>query len=444
MVKVKIKTAILNALLISSMVTMPAFANEPDTNWPQWRGPLANGVSLTGNPPITWSETENIRWKVSIPGRGHSTPVVWDDRVVLTTAIPVGNQLDPIYSDAPGAHDNVPVTQKHQYAVMAVSRRDGSCLWQRIVKEVLPHEGGHYTASLASHSPVTDGERIYAFFGSRGLYCLTWDGVILWTVELGQLKSKHGHGEGASPVLFNDTIVVNSDHEGASFIVAIDKHSGRQRWKVARDEVTSWATPIVVPNGEKSQVVVSGTDRVRGYDLDTGDVIWECGGLSANIIASPVSSNGIVYVGSSYETRALMAIRIEGASGDITDTDQVLWNRFQATPYVPSPLLYKGSLYVLRHYQGILSRVVAETGDEPTGPFRLGGIGNVYASPVAVSDRIYITDLDGATIVISASNEPDVLAFNRLRDRFSASAAISGSDLFLRGMRYLYCIGSPD
>ncbi len=408
--------------------------------WPQWRGPLGTGVAPHARPPIVWSETKNVRWKTAIPGKGHSTPIVWGNRIFLTTAIPYGDALTPKPDTAPGAHDNSPVTHRHRFVVLAVNREDGQIAWQRTVREELPHEGGHYSGSLASSSAVTDGERVYAFFGSRGLSCFDFSGKLQWELDLGQLQSKHGHGEGSSPALYGDTLIVNWDHEGESFIVAIDKHSGRRLWKVAREEVTSWATPIVVQDGGRPQVIVSGTGRVRGYDLATGEVIWECGGLSQNVVASPVAADGMVYVASSYDTRAMFAIRLAGAKGDITQQDNVVWRRTERTPYVPSPLLYGDSLYFLRHYQGILTRVDARTGAEPTGPFRLGDLRNLYASPVGGDDRVYFTDLDGVTLVLSNGPIPRFLARNELDDSFSASAALVGNELFLRGEKFLYCL----
>ena len=360
-----------------------ADANGTDAkhHWHQWRGPLATGVAPHADPPVEWSEGKNIRWKFELPGSGHSSPIVWDNKVFITAAVPYGKALRPKYSDAPGAHDNLPVTHRYKYLVLAVNRRNGTVLWERTVRQGLPHEMGHFTASLASNSPVTDGVRVYAFFGSRGLYCFDVDGELQWEKDLGEMQTKHGHGEGSSPALHGDTLIVNWDHEGQSFVAALDKRNGKQRWRAAREEVTSWATPIVVEHAGNPQVVISGTYRVRGYDLATGAVIWECGGLSANIVASPVAADGIVYAGSSYDKRALLAIRLDGAKGDITGTDQVLWRRRRGTPYVPSPLLYGGSLYFLRHYQGILSRVDTKTGEDQGGPFRLGGLRNIYASP---------------------------------------------------------------
>jgi outer membrane protein assembly factor BamB len=209
---------------------------------------------------------------------------------------------------------------------------------------------------------------------------------------------------------------------------------------VMRDEVTSWSTPIIVSHEGRAQVIVSGTDRIRSYDVTSGEVIWECGGLSANIVASPVAANGMIFAGSSYDTRALLAIRIQNAKGDITGSSRVAWRLTRGTPYVPSPLLYSGSLYFLRHYQGILSRVNTLTGEPQGGPFRLGAVRDVYASPVAAAGRIYVTDLDGTTMVIQDGEKLKVLAVNRLNDSFSASAALVDDELFLRGKQKLYCI----
>src|SRR6516165_3841460 len=228
--------------------------------WPQWRGPLGTGVSPTAQPPTEWSESKHVRWKTAIPGKGHSSPVVWGDHVFLTTAIPFGEPVKPKFV-RPGAHDNLATTFNHEFVVLAVSRKTGKILWQKTVHKQIPHEAGHVTASLASASPVTDGERVFAFFGSYGLYCLDTSGKLLWKKYLGEMHSKHGHGEGSSPALYGETLIVNWDHEEQSFIVALDKRTGIQRWRVARAEDTSWATPIVVEHGGKAQVIVSGTNR---------------------------------------------------------------------------------------------------------------------------------------------------------------------------------------
>lgn len=442
--------ALVRALAVCLLLTLPLVAKETpsparvDDSWAQWRGPLATGAAPRADPPVEWSEKKNVRWKVALPGRGHSTPIVWGDRVFVTAAVPFGEAFPPRNDTAPGAHDNSPVTQRHRFVVLALSRADGRILWSRPVHEEIPHEGVHYSGTYASSSPVTDGENVFASFGSRGLFAIGVDGEVLWKKQLGKMRTKHGHGEGSSPVLHGQTLVVNWDHEGASFLVAFNKRSGKELWRVQRKEVTSWATPIVVEHDGRPQLIVSGTDRVRGYDLATANVVWECGGLSHNVVASPVAADGMVFVGSSYEKRAMIAIRFEGARGDITRTDRVAWTRRQRTPYVPSPLLYGDSLYYLRHYQGILSRIDAKTGKERLGPFRLDAIYDVYASPVAAAGRVYITDRRGMTMVLSHDDEPRIVARNQLDDSFSASAALVGRELFLRGERYLYCLAESE
>jgi outer membrane protein assembly factor BamB len=415
-------------------------AAEMQHQWPQWRGPLGTGVAPHARPPIEWHENKHIRWKTALPGKGHSTPVIWGDRIFVTAAIPYGDPVRPRFV-RPGAHDNLTLTQNHEFVVLAVSRTTGKILWQQTVHKATPHEAGHVTASLASASPVTDGEHVFAFFGSYGLYALDTAGQLLWKKDLGEMHTKHGHGEGSSPAMHGDTLIVNWDHEEQSFLLALDKGTGKQRWRVARAEDTSWATPIVVESGGKAQVIVPGTNRLRGYDLANGVVIWECGGLSSNIVASPVAAKGFVFAGSSYDIRAMLAIRLEGAKGDITGTEQVAWTRRRGTPYVPSPLLYGDSLYNLQHYQGTIVRLDVKTGEEQGGPFRLGSIRDVYASPVGAAGRIYVTSREGVTQVLTHGEEtPRMLAVNRLDDSFSASAALVGRELFLRGEKHLYCI----
>lgn len=423
-------------LLLSALLGL---AQGGESDWGQWRGPMGTGMSATADPPKSWSETEHIRWKTPIPGQGHSSPIVWQNRVYLTTAVPFGKSRLPVFDEAPGSHDNLPVTKSHRFVVLALDRADGKVLWETNVKETFPHHGGHQSGTLASNSPVTDGEVVIAFFGSHGLHGLEPNGTLLWSKDLGKMQTKHAHGEGASPVLHGNTVVVNWDHEEDSFLYAFDKQTGVEKWKVARDEKTSWATPITVEHEGRVQVIVSATKRIRSYDLETGELIWECGGLSNNVVASPVSAKGIVIAGSSYEKKAMVAIKLAGALGDITHTEQVLWKTNQRTPYVPSPLLYEDTLYFLNHYQGLLSCLDPATGEKRAGPFRLG-LRNLYASPVAAAGRLYFTDREGNTLVIQHGAEPTPLGVSTLGEPISASAALAGKDLFLRGEKHLYAI----
>ena len=436
---------LLFALASSGTAAGEGIATNLLRDWPAWRGPLANGVAPHADPPLTWSETNNVRWKFALPGKAHSSPIVFGAAVYFTAAVPVGEALPPVHDKAPGVHDSVPVTHRHQFIAIAVSRRDGSVIWKKVLHETFPHEGGHTTGSLASNSPVTDGEHLFVFFGSRGLYCLTMSGEVKWQKDLGKMQTLHAHGEGSSPVIHGDTLLVCWDHEGESFLHAFDKRTGQQRWKVARDEKTSWSTPLVVEHGGKTQVVVSATKRVRGYDFATGAQLWECAGLTDNVVASPVYWNGLVIAGNSYYSQAMLGIRLAGAKGDITGTSNVVWKLNRLTPYVSSPLLYDDTLYFLRHNQNVLNRLDPATGQHKGELLRLDGIRDfIYSSPVGAAGRIYLTGRDGSTVVLRHDRENATLAVNRLDDSFSASPALAGRELYLRGERFLYCLAEPE
>jgi outer membrane protein assembly factor BamB len=413
----------------------------PAESWLQWRGPLASGVAPHANPPIQWSETNNIRWKMVLPGKGHSSPIAFGDSVYVLSAVPVGEAQKPVHDDAPGVHDSVPVTHRHQFLALRIGRKDGRVLWSKVLREEWPHEGGHETGSLASNSPVSDGERLYAFFGSRGVFCLDLKGEQVWQRDLGRMHTLHSHGEGSSPVLHDDTLIVCWDHERDSFLYALDKRTGKTLWKVPRDEKTSWSTPLIIELEGKPQVIVSATKRVRGYDLATGTQLWECAGLTDNVVSSPVYYRGLVIAGNSYYSQAMLAIKIPGAKGDITGTDHVAWKLNRLTPYVSSPLLYDDTLYFLRHNQNVLSRLDPVTGKPRGEPLRLDGLKDfIFSSPVGAAGRIYITARDGTTVVLRHDRENAPMAVNHLEDSFSASAAIIDRELYLRGERFLFCI----
>lgn len=429
-------------LLALTLIPLHSAAEGPhdERHWAQWRGPLDTGVAPRADPPVEWSESRNIRWKIPLPGEGHSSPVVWGDRIYLTAAIPHGQPVAPATGVRPGAHDNILKVRPMKFVVLAVDRATGKIIWQTTVRDSIPHESRHDTGSYASASPITDGKRIYAFFGSNGLYALNLEGKVIWSRDLGDMHTKHGHGEGASPALHGDSLVVNWDHEGPSFITSFDTSTGEQRWSQKRDEPTSWSSPHVLTHTDPLQVVVSAANRIRSYNLATGKLLWECGGLSHNVVAGPVSQKGLVICGSSYEKQAILGIRLDGATGDLTGTGNIAWIKRRDTPYVPSLLLYDGLVYYHRHYQGTLTCRQATTGKSLYERARLTGIDNVYASPVAAAGRIYITSLDGQTLVFTSGNNPEALSLNQLDDRFSASAALVDDEIIMRGSKSLYCI----
>ncbi|NBQ25196.1 MAG: hypothetical protein EBU26_13240 [Verrucomicrobia bacterium] len=408
--------------------------------WPQWRGPMATGQAPDANPPIDWSESKNLAWKVPLPGQGHATPIVWDHQVFLAMAIPTGPQRTPVYNQAEGAHDNLPVTQDHAYAILSYDRHSGRQQWQTTLATAFPHEGGHDTGSLASASPVTDGEHLVAFFGSRGLHGMDMEGKLCWSRDFGTMQTRHAHGEGASPALHGRYCVVNWDHEGDSMVYALDKATGTTIWSRPRDESTSWSTPLILEHAGRHQVIIAATGRIRSYDLETGQELWQCGGLSRNVVASPVAGHGLVVAANSYDWQAMLAIRLEGAKGDITGSEQVVWSLNRLTPYVPSPLLVGQKLFFLRHLQGILSCVDIRTGETAGGPWRLPLVRMVFASPVAAGGRLYVVSREGITLVFDHQQGLNLLSANHLDDQFSASPAVVGDSLLLRGDRYLYCL----
>jgi outer membrane protein assembly factor BamB len=434
--------------VVPGSILIAADKTAQGANWPQWRGPLHTGEAPRGNPPLEWSDDKNIKWKVEIPGLGKSTPVVWGDMVFITTAVPTGKAAPAEPAAAPaepaqgGRRGGSPEGAKPvhlEFVVQAHNRADGKVLWRKVVKEQLPHEGTHKDGSFASGSALTDGERVYAFFGSRGLYALDLKGKVVWEKQLGTMQTRLSFGEGASPVLHGDRLVVNWDHEGHDFVAAFDKKTGKELWRADRDEPTSWATPLVVTHGGKEQVVINATNRVMSYDLATGKLLWEAAGMTQNVIPSPVHADGTVYLTSGFRGNALMAVRLAEAQGDITGKPAIAWTHNRDTPYVPSPLLYKGGLYFLKTNSAVLTRIDVATG-KPTFTQRLEGLANVYASPVAVDGRIYVLSREGVTMVLDAGPELKVLATNTLSDGFDASPAIVGNEMYLRGQKYLYRI----
>lgn len=422
--------------------------------WPQWRGPAADGVAPHADPPVSWSETENVRWKVEIRGRGHASPVVWGDRVFVVTAVEsrsveTASIREPDPEPEKGAEGSPrrrgffrPVTPEGalDFVVMALDRATGEVVWERTARTAVPHEGTHTDGTWASASPVTDGRRVWASFGSQGIYCYTFDGKKVWERDLGDMHTRNGFGEGSSPALYGDSLVINWDHEGDSFIVALDAGTGEERWRRSRDEITSWATPVVVEVGGRPQVVVNATGKVRAYDLTRGELLWETGGMTVNTIPSPVHGDGLVYVTSGFRGNVLKAIRLAAAKGDVTGTEAVAWTWDRDTPYVPSPLLYDGLLYILKHNRGILTAFDAASGEVHYGPERLPELQGVYASPVGAAGRVYVVGRDGTTVVLEHGPKLEVLAVNRLDDGFEASPAVVDDEIFLRGRRHLYAL----
>lgn len=436
-------------LALSALALLVLLPVASAADWPQWRGPLGNGTSPDGDPPVTWSEEENVRFKVAVPGRGLASPVVWGEQIFLLTA----EAADPAaYEASRKAAAEVlerkewppavrPVRQR--FLVLALSRDDGRVVWKRTAREHVPHESHYIDSSWASASPVTDGERLFAFFGSNGLFAYDLTGKLLWEKDLGDMKTRNGHGEGSSPALYGDLLLVNWDHEDDSFVVALDKKTGAERWRTERPgEVTSWATPVVVRNGDSAHVIVPASGQSRGYDLATGAELWRLGGMTDNVIPTPVERDGLVYLTSGKRGAMLQAVAVAKARGDLEGSDAVAWSYDRHTPYVPSILLYDDRLYFLKQNKNILTCLDAATGEVVIPETRLEGVTSVWASPVGAAGRVYVVDRDGTTLVLAAGDEYRVLASNHLDDRFDASPAVVGKDLYLRGRHHLYALSA--
>jgi outer membrane protein assembly factor BamB len=430
---------------LAAALALTLNAQTSDSNWPAWRGPNETGAALKGNPPAEFSETLNVRWKTRIPGKGHATPVVWGDNMIILTAVPTDKKSEGKVPEAGGMRVEAMSPTKtdliHQFQVVLVDRKSGKILWAKTVREEVPVESTHQLGSWASNSPVTDGQRIYAYFGSRGLYCLDFKGNILWDKDFGQMQTVMSFGEGSSPALYKDKLVVTWDHEAGSFITVLDKKTGKEIWKMDRDEGTSWASPLVVEVNGKPQVVTAATKKVRSYDLETGNIIWECTGLTRNVIPNPVYGDGILYVMSGYRGNALFAIDIKRATGDITGTDVILWSYAQDTPYTPSPVLMDGLLYFLRANNGELTCLDAKTGAVKYAKQKVTGITNTYSSPTGAPGLIYVAG-EKTVSVIQAGPEFKILSTNTLDDTFEASPIIIGDEVFFRGAEWLYCVGN--
>ena len=400
-------------------------------NWGHWRGAMGNGVAGSANPPTQWSSTQNVKWKVAIPGRGSGSPVIWDQQVFVVTAVPTtGSTQQNQTSGAPLELD---------FKLLAFDRKTGELLWQRTAITATPHQGTHSTNGFASASPCTDGTYVFAHFGSRGLYCYTMNGVLVWKRDFGRMETRNGFGEGSSPTLAGDVILVPWDHEGESALYALNKATGDVIWKTPRDEPTCWATPLVVEHQGRSQVIMNGQNFARSYDLATGEEFWRCGGQTERPCASPVADEHRVYIGSGFRGSFLGAFELSGR-GDIEGMSQVAWTIDRDTPDIASPLLSDGRIYFHKGKSGMLSCIDAKTGKSFYGAVRIDGINSTYASPIAAAGKVYLTGRSGTTVVIKDSPQLTILATNSVGETVDATPAAVDNELFIRGEHHLFCI----
>jgi outer membrane protein assembly factor BamB len=414
-------------------------------DWAYWRGPAVDGMAV-GDAPLRWSDTENVAWKTDIPGQGNSSPVIWGDQIFLTTAIPTGAAAPAAAAatDSPrrgGPGGGSGPQPEHRFDVLSLDRKTGKILWQRTATIAAPHEGAHSTyGSFASNSPVTDGKFVYAFFGSRGMYVYDLKGTLVWKKDFGvQLRMRMAFGEGMGPVIADDKLLLVFDHEGDSFMVALDKATGKEIWRVARAEKTNWAAPLVVDFKGRKQVVVAASNKVRSYDLRDGSLIWECAGLGMNTIPHPVRHDDLVLVMSGYQNPKLMAIRL-GREGDLTGTDAIVWTQTKANSYTPSPVLFDNKLYVLTD-TGMLSCYNARTGEPYYQATRLPKSYSFKSSLVGANGKLYMASENEDVVVVKMGETFEVLATNTMPgETFIATPAIANGEIYLRSKARLYCI----
>jgi outer membrane protein assembly factor BamB len=424
-----------------------ACASAGPDRWPGWRG-LGQGVAADARPPLEWAPAKNVLWKAAIPGRGHSSPIVWGDRIFLTTAVEgdvvpgakavrhVADGQEFVHPDATGAD------RRHAFKLLALDARDGRLVWERTAWEGTPVDSRHKKASFASPTATTDGERVYAYFGSEGLYAYDFDGKLAWKFDPGVVGSM-GVGVGTSPVLYRDLVILLCDEDNGerSYIVALDRRTGKEAWRVPRKVEISWATPVVVSANGRDELVTSGNQLVQAYDPATGRELWRMQGLASNAVTTPLVGDDVVVLSSGYPSKVSVAVK-PGGSGDVTGTPRMLWRYEKGSAYVPSPILYDGHVYLVTD-KGLLTCLDARTGEVRYEGARPPVPASFMASPVAVAGHLLLMSQDGDTFVVKAGPRFELVGTNPLGEPISASAAVAGGRLYIRGESHLFAIGAP-
>jgi outer membrane protein assembly factor BamB len=418
-----------------------------EENWPQFRGPQSTGVAEDPNLPDKWSETENVSWKADIPGFGWSSPIIWGDKIFVTSVISADQVEAPKKGLYLGGNRLEPPKDEHRWMVYCIDFKRGKIVWEREVYRGVPQITRHLKNTFASETPVTDGERVYAYFGNLGLYCIDFKGNLIWKQAVEAHRTRFGWGTAASPVLYKDRIYLLNDNDEQSFFAAYNKKTGAQVWRTEREIGTNWATPYVWENKQRAEIIVPGWKVVRSYGLD-GKVLWEFKGMSSIVIPTPFSKFDLLYIASGYvgdKHRPVYAIR-PGASGDISLKEGENSNRFiawylpQAGPYNPSPIVY-GDYYYTLYDRGFFTCHDARTGKEVYSKQRIDpSAGEFTSSPWAYNGKIYCLSEDGDTYVIQSGPEYKMLGKNSLDEMCMATPAIASSSLIIRTASKLYRI----
>jgi outer membrane protein assembly factor BamB len=416
-------------------------ASEP--NWPQWRGPAGQGVSTDTSLPTAWSPTQRIAWKTPVPGRAHSSPIVWGNRVFLTTAIEgeriEGHQpLKHYINDKEWRHpEAVAGDRRHTFQVIAIDAADGRTLWTRTAYDGPVYDDRHRKSSYAAHTPATDGSLVYAYFGTEGLYAYRFDGTLAWSARLGKLGAM-SVGTGTSVVLFDNLVIIQADEDNGdgSFITALDKVTGKEVWRVRRPGISiSWATPVLAGAGDQTQLITAANEHVVSYDPRTGRELWREPGLQNNAIPSPLIAGDLVIVSAGYPQKKTMAFRLKPETG----ARRLAWEYTKGTAYVTSPIVYGDHIY-LSTDGGILTCLDARTGDVKYEGGRPPTPATFMASPVAFGGHLYMTSEDGETFVIKAGASHEVVRTNSVGEPVFASPALANGTIYIRGEQHLFAI----
>jgi outer membrane protein assembly factor BamB len=432
----------------AAVLIIASFSLAYAENWPSWRGPGALAISSETSIPAKWDLSKNIKWKVEVPGLGHSSPIVWGGKIFLTTAVSSDPAQDNFQKGFPMVNRN-PDTADISWKVLCYDKNSGKLLWEKTAITRKPVNGRHIKNSYASQSPVTDGTYVFAFFGDQGLYCYDLNGKLVWSKDLGAFTMRNNWGMGSSPVLYKNYVIQTCDQEtGKSSIVALDKKTGEIAWKTDRDELSSWSTPYVYEQGARPELIVNATKAVRSYDPNNGKLLWECRGPATSITTpAPTFIDGLIIVSSGFirdPVRPVTAFK-PGVSGDITlqpgeTSNAIVWRQALAAPYIPSPIAYNGRIYVVLD-QGMIACYDAKTGKEIYGKTRVDVGSQFSASPVAMNGMLFCPSEDGDVLVIKAGDQYELLAKNTLgTESIMASPAVSDGKMFIRSTKYLYCI----
>lgn len=443
----RVLAAVVSFVVVSGALSAVTRGAKAETAWPSFRGIDASGVADGHGLPERWNVAtgENIRWKTAIPGLAHSSPIVWNDRVFVTSAVSARADATfkpGLYGEGTASEDR----STHKWIVIALDARTGKPVWQQIAHEGAPREKRHIKSTYASATPATDGRVVIAFFGSQGVHAYSFDGRPLWKKDLGHLDvgaydiPSYEWGTASSPVIYNGRVIVQVDTSNEDYLLALDAATGREIWRTSRDELPSWGTPTVVKAGGRTEIVTNSSNFVYGYDFDTGNELWRLGGSSQITAPTPVFASDAIIVASGRRPVApILAIK-PGAAGNITGTASVLWQKTQRGPYMPTPVIYRDQLYVLGN-AGIFDSYNYRTGDEVYRSRLLHKGSGFSASPVVSDGRLFASSEDGDIFVVRTGPAFDVLAQNSMNEPLMATPAIANSTLYVRGLKTLFAIG---